>query len=54
MEEKNDQLGAKMNQAERAKKLTDKKNTFTFIYILVGIVVIILLGILLFAWITSM
>lgn len=54
MEEKNDNLSTKMNQEERAKKLVDKKNTFTFIYILVGIVVIILLGILLYAWITSM
>lgn len=54
MEEKNDNLSTKMNQEERAKRLTEKKNTFTFIYILVGIVVIILLGLLLYTWITSM
>ena len=52
-EVKNKSLEEKMNQEKAEKKEKDKKNTFTLIYILVGIFLIAILGMLLFAFLMS-
>ena len=52
MEETNN-LDAKLNEEKAEKKLRDKKNTFTLIYILVGIFLIAILGILAYAFLVT-
>ena len=52
MEETNN-LDAKLNEEKAEKKLKDKKNTFTLIYILVGIFLIAVLGILAYAFLVT-
>ena len=52
MEETNN-LDAKLNEEKAEKKLRDKKNTFTLIYILVGIFIIAVLGILAYAFLVT-
>jgi competence protein ComGC len=52
MEETNN-LDAKLNEEKAEKKLRDKKNTFTLIYILVGIFLIAVLGILAYAFLVT-
>lgn len=52
MEETNN-LDAKLNEEKAEKKLRDKKNTFTLIYILVGIFLIAVLGLLAYAFLVT-
>ena len=52
MEETNN-LDAKLNEEKAEKKLKDKKNTFTLIYILVGIFIIAVLGLLAYAFLVT-
>ena len=52
MEETNN-LDAKINEEKAEKKLRDKKNTFTLIYILVGIFLIAVLGLLAYAFLVT-
>lgn len=52
MEETNN-LDAKLNEEKEEKKLRDKKNTFTLIYILVGIFIIAVLGLLAYAFLVT-
>lgn len=52
MEETNN-LDAKLNEEKAEKKLKDKKNTFTLIYILVGIFLIAVLGLLAYAFLVT-
>ena len=52
MEETNN-LDAKLNEEKAEKKLRDKKNTFTLIYILVGIFIIAVLGLLAYAFLVT-
>ena len=54
MEEvKNGNLKMKMKQEDAAREIQNKKNTFTLVYILVGILIIAVLAILLYAFIVS-
>ena len=52
MEETNN-LDAKLNEEKAEKKLRDKKNTLTLIYILVGIFIIAVLGLLAYAFLVT-
>ena len=52
MEETNN-LDAKLNEEKAEKKLRDKKNTFTLIYILVGIFLIAVIGLLAYAFLVT-
>ena len=52
MEETNN-LDATLNEEKAEKKLRDKKNTFTLIYILVGIFIIAVLGLLAYAFLVT-
>ncbi len=52
-EVKNENLETKMEQEKLEKKIRDKKNTFTLIYILVGIFIIAVLAMLVYAFIVS-
>ena len=52
MEETNN-FDAKLNEEKAEKKLRDKKNTFTLIYILVGIFIIAVLGLLAYAFLVT-
>ena len=51
--EETNNLDAKLNEEKAEKKLKDKKNTFTLIYILVGIFLIAVLGILAYAFLVT-
>ena len=54
MEEvKNESLETKMKQEKEEKKIENKKNTFTLIYILVGLLGIAVLGMLIYAFIVT-
>ena len=52
MEETNN-LEEKLSEENKEKKLRDKRNTFTLIYILVGIFLIALLGLLAYAFLVT-
>ena len=52
MEETNN-LDAKLNEEKAEKKIRNKKNTFTLIYILVGIFIIAVLGLLAYAFLVT-
>ncbi len=52
MEETNN-LEEKLSEEKKEKKLRDKRNTFTLIYILVGIFLIALLGLLAYAFLVT-
>ncbi len=52
MEETNN-LDTKLNEEKAEKKLRDKKNTFTLIYILVGIFLIAVIGLLAYAFLVT-
>ena len=54
MEEvKDEDLEMKMEQDDKEKKILEKKNTFTLIYILVGIFIIAVLATLLYAYLVT-
>ena len=47
MEEVNSNLNEKITEEKAEKKAKDKKNSFTLIYIITGLVAIVILGVLL-------
>ena len=47
MEEVNSNLNEKITEEKVEKKLKNKKNSFTLIYIITGLVAIVILGVLL-------
>lgn len=47
MEEVNSNLNQKITEEKAEKKLKNKKNSFTLIYIITGLVAIVILGVLL-------
>ena len=51
--EKEETLVTKMKQEKAEKKIRDKKNTFTLIYILVGMFLIAVLAMLIYAFIVT-
>lgn len=51
--EENKELETNKKQEEKQKKLKDKKNTFTLIYILVGIFAIAVIAMLAYAFIVT-
>lgn len=53
VEETKANLEEKMNQEKKQKKLENKKYTFTLIYILIGLFIIAVLGMLLYAFIVT-
>lgn len=53
VEETKTNLGEKMEQEKKQKKLANKKYTFTLIYILIGLFIIAVLGMLLYAFIVT-
>ena len=53
IQEVNSNLGEKTEEVNEGKKLQDKKYTFTLIYILIGLFIIAVLGMLLYAFIVS-
>lgn len=50
---RNAKLDAKLNEEKAEKKLRDKKNTFTLIYILVGLFLIALIAIMAYTFIVT-
>ncbi len=52
-EEKQEGLNAVIKEEKAEKKAKDKKNTFTLIYILVGIFIIAILALFIFAYMMS-
>ena len=53
MEEEKDMKEEKTAEEKEAEKLRNKRNSFTLIYILVGIFLIAILGILLYSYLVS-
>lgn len=53
VEETKANLEEKMDQEKKQKKLENKKYTFTLIYILIGLFIIAVLGMLLYAFIVT-
>ena len=53
MEEEKDMKVEKTAEEKETEKLKNKRNTFTLIYILVGIFAIAILGILLYSYLVS-
>lgn len=53
VEETKTNLGEKMEQEKKQKKLANKKYTFTLIYILISLFIIAVLGMLLYAFIVT-
>ena len=53
VEETKANLEEKMDQEKKQKKLENKKYTFTLIYILIGLFIVAVLGMLLYAFIVT-
>ncbi len=52
-EMENENLDTKMEQEKESREVQNKKNTFTTIYILIGILILAVLAILLYALLTA-